>query len=257
MKVMEKFIQQITKRAGDVILKKFGKIGVKYSKEDANDVVTEADLASNTLIINEIRKKYPTHGIISEETGEYQKDAEYIWIIDPLDGTLNFATKIPLFAVMVGLAKKGKMELGAIYNPCTKEFIFAKNGKGAFLNGKRVYCSEKEKWEDSRGIIGSILSPGNSKLIAGILKSTEKETCRIDAFGSFGISVLFLANGRRDWQALKRGLLWDCAPGALILKEAGCKVTNFKGEPWTINEREIVVSNKFLHKRLLTIINPQ
>ena len=196
---MEKFIQQITKKAGHAILKKFGKIGVKYTKEHINDVVTEADLAANRIIINAIKKQYPNHGIISEESGEYQKDAEYVWIIDPLDGTINFANHIPFFAVMIGLAQKGEMELGAIYNPCTQEFIFAKKRKGAFLNGKRVFCSKRKNWEDSLGIVGSMLSKVNNKIINRILESTSRGTCRIYAYGSLGISALFLANGRRAW----------------------------------------------------------
>ncbi len=251
---MEEFIQQITKKAGEAVLEKFGKIGAKYSKEDANDVVTEADLLSNDIIIDSIKKLYPDHGIISEETGEHQRDAEYCWIIDPLDGTLNFATKIPLFAVIVGLAKKGEMQMGAVYNPCTKELLFAQKGKGAFLNGEKIFCSQRKDWKDSLGIIGSRLTPRNIKVISNVLEHARSVSCRIDAFGSFGVSTFYLASGRRDWQVLKRGLLWDVAAPALILQEAGCEVTNFKGQPWTMQDTEIAVSNTFLHPTLLQIV---
>src|SRR5665213_3078946 len=98
-----------------------------------------------------IKQKYPTHGIISEETGEYHSNAEYCWVIDPIDGTRNFATRTPLFAVMVSLIRNGVVEMATIYNPCTNELFFAKKGKGTFCNGKKVHCSEQKLWKGSWG----------------------------------------------------------------------------------------------------------
>jgi myo-inositol-1(or 4)-monophosphatase len=155
---MDTFIKQLAKTGGEIVGKKFGKIGVKYTKKDAKDVVTEADLAANKVITNAIKKKYPNHSIISEETGEEMTGSDYCWIIDPLDGTLNFATNVPLFGTMIGLAYKGEMILSAIYFPCTKEMLFAKRGKGAFLNGKRVHCSAQKKWNQSYGIFSVLLN---------------------------------------------------------------------------------------------------
>jgi myo-inositol-1(or 4)-monophosphatase len=255
MEDMKTFIKQITKEAGAAILKKFGKIGVKYTKADATDVVTEADLAANKIITDAIKKKYPTHAIISEETGEHQNGAEYCWIIDPLDGTRNFSTKTPMFAVMIGLARNGKIELATIYNPCTNELFFAKKGKGTFLNGKKVHCSEHRSWVNGWGFVSSNLSEKNMVHLKKLLKYSEIEKFWISAFGSSGISTIYQASGRRDWGISKSGGLWDYASPSLILSEAGCKVTNFKGEPWSIKDREILVANKYLHPKLLKIIS--
>ncbi len=252
---METFIKQITQKAGDAILKKFGKIGVKYTKENATDVVTEADLISNKIIIDAIKKKYPTHGIISEETGEYQRDAEYCWIIDPLDGTRNFSTKTPMFGVMIGLARNGEMELATIYNPCTNELLFAKKGKGAFLSGKKIHCSEHKTWKDSWGLATVSISEKNLPHMQKLLNYSKKEKFWMNALGSSAISTIYQADGRRDWRISADGGVWDYASPALILKEAGCVVTNLKGEPWTIQDQGFLVANKYLHPTLLKIIH--
>ena len=252
---MEKFIKQITEEAGLAILKKFGKVGVKYTKEDAADVVTEADLAANKIIVEAIKKKYPSHAIISEEMEDYQSGAEYCWIIDPLDGTRNFLTRTPMFAVMVGLAHNGKMELATIYNPCTAELFFAKKGKGTFLNGKKVACSQQKTWKNSWGLASVNLSEKNTANLRKLLNHSEKENIWVSAFGSAGVSVMYQADGRRDWRASQGGGLWDYAAASLILSESGCKVTNFQGQPWSLKDREILSANKYLHAKLLKIMN--
>jgi len=252
---MEKFIKQITKEAGIAILRKFGKIGVKYTKKDATDVVTEADLTANNIITNAIKKKYPSHAIISEETGEHQNGAEYCWIIDPLDGTRNFLTRTPMFAVMIGLAHNEKMELATIYNPCTDELFFAKKGDGAFLNDKKVTCSQRKAWENSWGLTSVNMTEKNAANLYKLLKYSEKEKFWMSALGSAGVSVMYQADGRRDWRASQGGGLWDYAAASLILAESGCIVTNFKGEPWSLKDKEILSANKYLHSKLLKIMN--
>lgn len=252
---MEKFIKQISKEAGIAILKKFGKVNVKYTKHDATDIVTETDLKANNIIIKAIKKKFPLHAIISEETGEYQNGAEYCWIIDPLDGTRNFITRTPMFAVIIGLAHNGKMELATIYNPCTDELFYAKKNIGTFLNGKRVHCSQQKTWQNSWGLTSVNMSKNNVTNLHKLLKYSEKEKFWMSAFGSSGVCFMYQADGRRDWRASQGGGLWDYAAGSLILSEAGCIVTNFKGEPWSLQDREILSANKYLHPKLLKIMN--
>jgi myo-inositol-1(or 4)-monophosphatase len=252
---MDKFIKEITKEAGGTILKKFGKIGVKYTKKDATDVVTEADLSANRIIINAIKKKYPNHAIISEETGEHQIGAEYCWIIDPLDGTRNFSARTPMFAVMIGLARNGKMEMATVYNPCTRELFFAKRGEGTFLNGKKVHCSGQKTWKDSWGLINSNIAGKHVAVMKKLLKHAKTENLWVSALGSGGVSAMYQADGRRDWRVSIGGGLWDYAPTSLILSESGCRVTNFKGEPWSLKDKECLSANNYLHPILLKIIN--
>ncbi len=251
---MDTFIKQITKEAGELVGKKFGKVGVKYTKRNVTDVVTEADLAANKYIVGAIKKKYPSHSIISEETGENGVQSEYTWIIDPLDGTLNFATKVPLFGTMIGLAHKGKMILAAIYFPCTKELLFAKKGKGAYLNGKKVSCSSKKNWTESYGIL-DVYTAVNAPLSAKILATDTKGMCMTSAHGSSAIDALYIATGRRDWQFINLTEVWDITIPALILEESGCTLTTPEGKPWSLDSKKIVVANKYLHPTLLKIVN--
>jgi myo-inositol-1(or 4)-monophosphatase len=253
---MEKFVRKISIDAGTAILKKFGKVTVLYSKKDITDIVTEADLASNKIIVRAIRTKYPDHSIISEESDKYTGNSKFCWIIDPLDGTRNFATGVPIFAVMIGLSYDGEMILGAIYNPNTKEFLFAEKGKGAYLNGIKTHCSNQKSWSESYGIMNARCSR-NSFFLPKISIYNKKSLLGVNAFGSAAVDAMYVASGRRDWKATRdtdHGI-WDLAIPAIILKESGCVVTNFKGKPWSLKDKEIVYANKYLHPKFLKIIN--
>lgn len=251
---MERFIQHITKRAGLAVLKRFGKDGVHYTKsEHRGDAVTKADLLSDKIITSAIKKHYPKHGIISEESGTLRADAEYIWIIDPIDGTFNFATGVPLFGVMVALAQKGRIILSAIHLPTAGELYFAKRGKGAFLNGKRIRCSQIRDWSSTAGIGPTWLRPRATKFMQRLLKEAAGKRMLFSGLGSIAIDGAYIAAGKRDWFAGMNGQLHDFAAPSLLMKEAGCKVTNTRGEAWTIEDREIVAANPALHKQLLKL----
>lgn len=251
---METFIKTITKRAGSVLKEKFRTVEVKYTKQDVYDVVTEADLLSNEILITAIKKQYPRHGIISEETGEYQEQAEYLWIIDPLDGTLNFSTHVPNFGVMVALAKNRRVKLAAIYCPVFNEFVFAKKGGGAYLNGEKITCSKKKKITESIGCMSASLSPQNKWLWKKLIKKSEQGKFIINAFYTIAVETLYMANGRRDWKISRYGFVWDYAAPSLILKEAGCRVTTLEGAPWRLPDRSLVAANPRLHRELIEMV---
>ena len=249
---MDAFIKQITKEAGLITLKLFGKTGVAYTKSHVNDVVTKADLLANKHIVNAIKKTYPTHSIISEETGQEIVESEYCWVIDPLDGTLNFATRVPLFGTMVALLKNNEVVLSAIYFPCTDELLFAKKGKGTFLNGKRVTCSQKTDVQSSYGLL-SVKAHRIADITSGLASIDSKRTIHASAIGSAAVDALYLATGRRDWKYIRKSALWDIAAPALILKESGCIVTNTDGKPWKTSDADLFVANKYMHKKLLKV----
>ena len=176
---MEQFIQNITKKAGDAVLSKFKLVGVSYTKKDDHDVVTEADLLSNEILSDAIKEKYPSHGIISEEMDDYNPDAEYKWIIDPLDGTLNFSRHVPNFGVMTALSRNSEVELACIYLPALKEFAFAKKGEGALLNKKKIQCSNTEKWSKSVGLLpGSLSNVQKNRLWNSLFKKAGKNSTK-------------------------------------------------------------------------------
>jgi len=249
------FIQRIVKEAGKAALKLLGKEGTTYSKSKGRwDVVTKADLSVEKKLIAAIRKRYPSHGIIAEESGRSDEGAEYVWIVDPIDGTLNFSLGIPMFGVMVCLAKKGTVLLSAISIPATKELFFAKKGKGAFLNGKRIHCSLRKTLDHSLGCTSASLRGKVAPFLKNLSKAAETNEIMIGSLGSMAVNACYTACGKRDWiVALVGGIPHDFAPTYLMLKEAGCTVTTAKGTPWTLADQGFVAANPVLHKQLLKL----
>lgn len=259
---MDQFIQDITKEAGKVVLEMFGKVGVKYTKKDSTDVVTEADLKSNEILINRIKEAYPDHGIVSEEIPEEdwkkEKDKEYVWIIDPLDGTRNFSTNVPIFGVVVALVHNGEVELAAVYLPVTDELYFAKKGEGAYLNGEQIHCSSKETLKETFGAVWSCVTIGSSlEIVQALIDNGKKECYWFGALSSMAATFSYVAGGRRDWYVGPRGMgVWDVAAPLLILRESGCKVTNLKGDEFNLwDSEDIIVANPILHEKILQMMN--
>lgn len=243
-----------------MILKKFGKVGVHSTKSSVSDVVTEADLEANHMLVGSIQKKYPHHGIVSEEENAYRPNAEYVWFVDPLDGSMNFATRVPLFGVMVGLAYRGRMELAAIFDPVHNELFFAQRGKGAYRNGRRIYCSSRKELSHSSGYANvnfTFFVEEKIKLMKKLLAAVKKEPMRMSSFGSMAINAIYAADGRKDWLCSVGGKIWDFAAPSLILSEAGCKVTDMNGRPWAVKSsgHTLLAANPHLHKKLLKIVS--
>lgn len=248
------FLISITLDAGKILRGYFGKIGVKYNKGNSLNVVTEADLAANAFLIKQIQKKYPTHGILSEETGYHQKDpknpndTEWLWTIDPLDGTLNFSRRIPLFAVMISVSKKSAksknrdLRYAAIYDVMQNELFYAEKGKGAFRNGKKIQGSKKTTWVETFGLMGGRPKKENRHLWKTLIARAEKEKFGFLSPGSAGIAAAYASDGRCDWWIGKGGYVWDYAPSVLLLKEAGYRVVNHEGKPWSWNDGGLIAT---------------
>lgn len=251
---MEKFIQTITRQAGQLVAGKFGRVGVAYTKRNVADVVTEADIASNRLIADAIRKRFAAHGVISEEQPESNPGAEYVWIIDPLDGTRNFSTGTPLFGVMVALARGGVLELAAIHDPVNDRLYFAQRGGGASMNGKPIHCSPRQEWAYSYGCSGASFTSSKVDGMSRLIAASAHESFWLNSFGSCAVSAMYVADGRRDWYISLGGSIWDYAAAALLLAEAGCTVTNLKGEPWTLDDKRLLAAPTALHAKLLSIV---
>jgi myo-inositol-1(or 4)-monophosphatase len=253
---MEKFIQDIAVQAGKITLKYFGSVHKNYkTKDHSMDIVTKGDMASNKFLVNAIKKKYPDHGIISEETGEHQANAKYIWTVDPVDGTLNFSRGIADYGVLISLIVKGKLELAVIYQPVYKDLYFAKKNHGAYLNGKKIKCSNIKLIENSFGMISSVFDKNRVKVIEKIIKVSPSQKFHARTTSSIAISAGFLASGKLDWYASSGGKLWDYAPVILMLQEAGCKATNLQGTAWQLTDRSIIAANPVLHKKLNKALN--
>lgn len=251
---MNKLIQRAVVKAGRAVRKRFGKDKVEYMKSDHLwDCVTKADLLSERIIISEIAKKHGNHGIVAEESGKKISDSDYVWIIDPIDGTMNFSTSVPLFGVMVALAHQDRVILSAIYLPMSDELFYAEEGKGAYLNGKRIICSDKRELGRTIGV-GQLSTEGRqAKFMRNLLDNVESEHLILSSFGCMSVNACYVASGRRDWSVSLDGALHDFAPAYLLLKESGCVVTDLKGKPWKLGIGGFVAANSYLHPQLLKL----
>jgi len=250
----EKFLKEIIRKAGKIVLAGFEKSEVRYTKHDRLDIVTDVDLESNDFIVSRINEEFPEDEIISEEIKGDLVGEDYTWIIDPLDGTVNFSTGIPIFVVMIALVKNGEVVMSAIFDPIHEKFAFAKKGYGAFVNGKRINCSNNDSMISSRGLMSFVVKEQEVYIREKIVEKGNQSNVQmeVNAFGCAGFNALCVANGNREWIIGFNHKLWDVAPGALLLLESGCEVTGYKGEKWKLG-MSLVAANKKLHKELVKL----
>ena len=246
--------QKAAQEAGDVLAKRYNKFNRNNVKFKAkNEIVTKADLAAEKVIINMIKKNFPEHRILSEEAGKINTNSDYLWIIDPLDGTTNFSMHNPLWSTCLALAYKNKIVLGIIYAPILNETFQAEKGKGAFLNKKRIRVSN---YKDGN-VINAFCSSRETKDIeqaTAYYKQQKLNQLDCRSLGSASIELAYVSCGRIESITIPGANSWDVAAGALIIREAGGRVTNFKDEAWNINSLDFIGSNGKVHKQILSII---
>lgn len=240
--------------AGGIVLQHFfNKKDLQFShKEGVNNLVTEADHASEKAIIETIREKYPNDFILSEEVGELVMDGEYKWIIDPIDGTINFAHGIPICCVSIGVEKAGEMVMGAVYNPFLGEFYFAEKGKGAFLNEKKIEVSRETEVLKSCLVTGfpyTYLDMPNGPLQC--FDRFIRKGIPVRRLGSAAMDLCWVAAGRFDGFYEHKLNAWDSAAGFLLVEEAGGKVTDFKGDRYSPYQPHILATNGLIHEEML------
>jgi myo-inositol-1(or 4)-monophosphatase len=249
-----RFAAQLAWDAGTVLRERFNQPHVVRLKSEI-DMVTEADEAAEALIAGRLRDAYAGHLLLCEEGSQGSVvDSRYRWVVDPLDGTTNFAHGLPTFAVSIALEEEGLPIIGVVYDPMRDEMFVARRGGGATLNGQPIHISLTDR------LIASILVTGFSYDLQR--RAHQAETWRdfltrvqaIRQTGSAALNLCYIACGRLDgyWE---RGISpWDVAAGALIVTEAGGTVTDMRGGPFHSDDREILASNGFLHADLLAIL---
>lgn len=232
-----------------------GKFTISH-KDGINNLVTQADFASEKAILSVIKAAFPEDGIVSEESAEIESASDYKWIIDPIDGTVNFANGIPICCVSIGLEHKGEMAMGVVYNPLMNEFFFAEKGKGAFLNDQQIYVSDKAEVLRSCLVTGfpyTYINHANGPLqVFGRLIGKGIPVRRL---GSAAIDLCWVAAGRFDGFYEHQLHAWDSAAGFLIVEEAGGKVTNLKGEKYSPYQYGIIATNGKIHDELVRYVN--
>ncbi len=226
------------------------------NKEGFNNLVTEADHASEKAILSVIRSNFPDHKVLAEETGEIIQDSNYKWIIDPIDGTINFANGIPLNCVSIGIEKDNEIILGAVFNPHLHEFFFAEKGKGATLNDKKIQVSEKKDVLTSCLVTGfpyTYLDMANGPL--EIFEKLIRKGIPVRRLGSAAIDLCWVACGRFDGFYEHKLEAWDSAAGYLMVEEAGGKVTDFDGNKFSVYQHRILATNGKIHHDLAGVVN--
>lgn len=226
------------------------------NKEGVNNLVTEADHASEKAIMDVIRRHFPDHYILSEESGEIIQDSRYKWIIDPIDGTVNFAHGIPLNCVSIAIEHAGEIVMGAVFNPHLNEFFFAEKGKGAFLNDQPIRVSEQTKTINACLVTGfpyTYINMPNGPL--EIFERFVRKGVPVRRLGSAAIDLCWVAAGRFDGFYEHKLEAWDSAAGYLIVEEAGGKVTDHEGNKFSVYQHRVLATNGKIHEEMVEIIN--
>src|SRR5215471_5083017 len=248
-----------TEAGAKVIQHYFNNKDLKISnKEGVNNLVTEADHASEKAIIDAIKEVFPDHFILSEEAGEIAMDSEYKWIIDPIDGTVNYAHGIPLCCVSIGIEYKGAMLMGAVYNPIIREFYLAEKGKGATLNGEPISVSDETDVLKACLVTGfpyTYINQPNGPLEA--FGRFIRKGIPVRRLGSAAMDLCWVAAGRFDGFYEHKLQAWDSAAGFLIVEEAGGTVTDFKGNYYSPYQPNIAASNGKIHAEMLKFVNDE
>jgi myo-inositol-1(or 4)-monophosphatase len=254
---MKELIESLARKAGDALMKHFRQDwALLKERSPAKEAATKYDKQVDRLIIAEIQRHYPHHSLLTEESGFLQDDPDWLWIIDSLDGTGNFADFNPFFSVCLALMHQNELLLGVVYAPAIDEFYFAEKGQGAYLNGVKIqvsavsdlsrsyilYCEGGEKNRDRTG---------------KLLHKVYPRVIDIRKLGSAGLETAWVAAGKGEAYFTTKISPWDVAPGVLLVQEAGGKVSDFQGHPWRPQTSDLLFSNKKLHEMILSLLSSQ
>ena len=249
------FAGNLARQAGKVLADKQTKQNRVYYKGSI-DLVTEADKMSEELILTQISQRYPEHGILSEESAAKNEQAIMRWIIDPLDGTTNYAHGFPFFCVSIALEQEGKVVLGVIYDPTRDDLFTATLAGGAYLNGKKLQVSSQS--DLSRSLLATGF-PYDIRVSAdNNLDFFNAMVVRVQAIrraGAAALDLAYLAAGRFDgfWELKLKP--WDTAAGCLMVTEAGGIVSDLTGGKWSLHSPALVASNSLIHEQMMEVLN--
>jgi myo-inositol-1(or 4)-monophosphatase len=264
LQVVRATISDIAREAGAVLMSKYEQPHQEQTKKNVTDIVTEADLASEAVVIPRLAQAFPDHHIVSEEgggkgIGKPAEEAEYFWYVDPLDGTSNYASGLPLFCVSIGLADKNMKPLaGVIYDPFSDELYSAALGYGATRNGKPIHVSDETALGQSMLCSGfpydSFKSPDNN---IREWKAFTVKSRGLRRFGSIALELSYVASGRLEGLWERSVNAWDVMAGIILIREAGGTVTDYSGqESHTVHDgKQVLASNGLIHQQMLDVLD--
>ena len=254
-------INLITKacmKASRYLIRDFGEIeNLQVSSKAPGDFVSSADRRTEKILIDELQKAHPNYGIITEESGYINKSNDKNrWIIDPIDGTMNFLNGIPQFAISIAYEEEKEIKCGVVFNPVTNEMFCAEKGNGAYLNNSRIRVSNKNKIKDALIVTGG--PKGASEIKEKIFSeyiSVSNNVANVRKFGSAALDIAYVACGRFDGYWQRELNYWDIAAGIIILKEAGGFVDFFEDDKNFPLKKNILATNSLIHEELKGLIN--
>tara|TARA_B100001059_G_scaffold225224_1_gene252174 strand:+ start:23 stop:823 length:801 start_codon:yes stop_codon:yes gene_type:complete len=245
-------------KASRSLIRDFGEIeNLQVSRKGPGDFVSSADKRTEKILIEELQKAHPEYGIITEEKGLINKsNLKNRWIIDPIDGTLNFLNGVPQFAISIGYEEDGELKCGVVFNPIMNEMFCAEKGNGAYLNNSRIRVSKKNKLKDSLIVTGG--PKGASKIKDKIFSEyveVSKNVSNVRKFGSAALDMAYVACGRFDGYWQRELNYWDIAAGIIIVKEAGGFVDFFEEDTSLPLKKNVLATNSNIHEELKGLIN--
>ncbi len=230
---------------------------VRVSQKQVNDFVTEVDQASEAAIIQTLLDAYPGHGILAEESGSEHgaKDSEFVWIIDPLDGTTNFIHGFPFYCVSIALAVKGRIEQAVVYDPTRNDLFTATRGRGAYLNDRRIRVSRRTRLGECLVSTGFPFRPGdNFKEYMAMMGDVMQRTAGLRRPGAAALDLAYVAAGYTDGFFEKGLSPWDAAAGSLLVTEAGGLIGNLSGEADFLDQKECLAANPKIYGLLIGLV---
>jgi myo-inositol-1(or 4)-monophosphatase len=232
---------------------------LKIGTKGPNDYVSEVDRAAEDIIIQTLLEAYPGHGILAEESGRAHgaRNSEYVWIIDPLDGTTNFLHGFPVYAVSIALAHRGQVQQAVVYDPTRNDLYFASKGRGAFCNDRRLRVSKRTRLADSLIGTGFPFRKGdNFKRYVKMFEEVMQSCAGLRRPGAAALDLCYVAAGYYDG-FFETGLSpWDVAAGSLIITEAGGLIGNFTGDSDFLHQREVVAGSPKIYGQLVQMLSP-
>jgi len=252
---MKEIVIEAAREGGRVLLEKFGR-ELRVEHKGEVDLLTDADQAAEMAIVAVIRGTFPLHDVLAEEANHGRRDSQYRWIIDPLDGTTNYAHGLPWFAVSVALEIAGEIAMGAVFNPITMEMFFAERGKGAFLNELPIRVSTVDRLDRSLLATGFPYDRKTSRCnnYDHFLHFQQRaQACR--RAGAASLDLACVAAGRFDGYWEMKLKPWDVAAGKLLVEEAGGLISDFSSEKYSIYGMEILASNGRIHREMAEVLD--
>lgn len=249
------FTKELAFNSGKILSKYFGNVQSIHKKSTSIDLVTNADIESENLIIKSIQKKFPNHTIISEESHLTNKGNDFTWVIDPLDGTTNFVHNLPIFAVSIGLKFKNKTILGVVYNPAADKMFYGIHNQGAYLNEKSINVSSSKTLSESLIVTGfPYLQDDKWDISFSIFKDFYSKTQGVRRLGAAALDLCFVAMGRFEVFYEFNLKPWDICAGSLIAKEAGAKISDWNNRSVPDSGKRIIATNGYVHDEALNLL---